>query len=257
MQNVPQYLISLIGVWRLGGVAVPVNPMLTTHEVRFILGDADVSALIGLDDLVGRAFVESDDVHDVPPLVVTTAAAELAGEWPDRFAAGAAISVPGAVRWPDLIRTPSGTETIAGAGMAGRSADDAAVLTYTSGTTGPPKGAINTQRNIVYASRFYERWVALDHHDVVLGIAPLFHITGLIAHMGPCLVTGAPLHARVSVRRRTDRGSDRALPRRQFTIGAIHRVHRVDEPRRDRWSRPVVARQGVQRRHSDLSDHGR
>src|SRR5687767_8135922 len=52
MQNVPQYLVSLIAVWRLGGVAVPINPMLTPHEVRFILGDADVAALIGLDDLV-------------------------------------------------------------------------------------------------------------------------------------------------------------------------------------------------------------
>jgi long-chain acyl-CoA synthetase len=58
---------------------------------------------------------------------------------------------------------------------------DTAVLTYTSGTTGPPKGAMNTHGNVVFNSQAYRQWCRLGPDDVVLGVASLFHITGLIA----------------------------------------------------------------------------
>ncbi len=62
-------------------------------------------------------------------------------------------------------------------------AADTAFLTYTSGTTGPPKGAMNTHGNVTFNSQFYRDWCGLTGSDVVLGVAPLFHITGLIAHV--------------------------------------------------------------------------
>ena len=72
--------------------------------------------------------------------------------------------------------------------------DDVAFLTYTSGTTGPPKGAMNTHGNVMFTSQTYRDWCGLNTHtDVVLGIAPLFHVTGLIAHIGVCLLTPMPL----------------------------------------------------------------
>jgi long-chain acyl-CoA synthetase len=73
------------------------------------------------------------------------------------------------------------------------SRDDVAVLTYTSGTTGPPKGAMNTHGNVLFTSQAYREWVDLTREDVILGIAPLFHVTGLIGHLGVSLLTGAPL----------------------------------------------------------------
>jgi long-chain acyl-CoA synthetase len=73
-------------------------------------------------------------------------------------------------------------------------ADDTAFLTYTSGTTGPPKGAMNTHRNVVFNSQAYRDWMRLSaDEDVVLGVAPLFHVTGLIAHVGVSLLTPTPL----------------------------------------------------------------
>ncbi|HUY47129.1 MAG TPA: AMP-binding protein [Streptosporangiaceae bacterium] len=72
-------------------------------------------------------------------------------------------------------------------------AGDTAFLTYTSGTTGPPKGAMNTHGNVVFNSQAYRQWCRLGPEDVIFGVAPLFHITGLIAHVTLSLLLGAPL----------------------------------------------------------------
>jgi long-chain acyl-CoA synthetase len=71
--------------------------------------------------------------------------------------------------------------------------DDIAFLTYTSGTTGPPKGAMTTHRNVVFNAQSYRDWIELSGDDVILGVAPLFHITGLIGHIAISLLVGAPL----------------------------------------------------------------
>jgi long-chain acyl-CoA synthetase len=70
---------------------------------------------------------------------------------------------------------------------------DLAALTYTSGTTGPPKGAMNTHANVVHGARAYRDFAALTPDDVVLGIAPLFHVTGLVAHVAAAVLVPMPL----------------------------------------------------------------
>lgn len=72
-------------------------------------------------------------------------------------------------------------------------AEDIAFLTYTSGTTGPPKGAMNTHGNVGFNSQTYRQWCNLGPDDVVLGVAPLFHITGLIGHITLAQLISAPL----------------------------------------------------------------
>src|SRR5207248_680267 len=66
-------------------------------------------------------------------------------------------------------------------------------MVYTSGTTGEPKAAMNTHRNVVFATSVYERWIGLTHEDTILGLAPLFHVTGLIGHVTLAMLTGSPL----------------------------------------------------------------
>ena len=188
MQNVPQYMLSLVAIWKAGAVAVPINPMLTPKDVRFIVNDSDASALIGLDSLVER-LVSDDSVEAFPALlVVTTTADEYATAWPEVLTLPRPSTVPHSIEWGRLLGDAGGPRPFPPV-----TADQPAVLTYTSGTTGPPKGAVNTHANVVFASRFYEQWAKLDQADVVLGIAPLFHITGLVAHIGPSIVTGAAL----------------------------------------------------------------
>ena len=71
--------------------------------------------------------------------------------------------------------------------------DDVAFLTYTSGTTGVPKGAMNTHRNVVFTAQVYRDWVRFAEGGSVFGIAPLFHITGLIGHIAVSFLSPLPL----------------------------------------------------------------
>ncbi len=106
--------------------------------------------------------------------------------------------------------------------------DDIAFLTYTSGTTGPPKGAMTTHRNVVFNAQTYRDWVGLSGDDVVLGVAPLFHITGLIGHIAIALLVGAPLvlmyRLDPAVTIETIRDEQADVHRR-----VDHGVHRADE----------------------------
>ncbi len=68
-----------------------------------------------------------------------------------------------------------------------------AYLTYTSGTTGQPKGAMNTHGNIAFSARVYQAMMRIDSNDVVLGVAPLFHVTGEVAHSAVAALAGIPV----------------------------------------------------------------
>jgi long-chain acyl-CoA synthetase len=69
----------------------------------------------------------------------------------------------------------------------------AAYFTYTSGTTGPPKGAMNTHENIAFNAKFYATLLQLGNQDVILAVAPLFHVTGQVAHLASAAYAGIPL----------------------------------------------------------------
>jgi long-chain acyl-CoA synthetase len=73
------------------------------------------------------------------------------------------------------------------------SPEDIAYLTYTSGTTGSPKGAMNTHGNIAFNARVYQAMQRLDETDVILGVAPLFHVTGEVAHLAAAALAGIPV----------------------------------------------------------------
>lgn len=127
MQNGPQFVIAMLATWRLGAIAVPCNPMLRERELAHHLADARVKILVALDELydaVGRAAVEDTDV-----IVVTTSAEDLSGT---ALGAGGA---PGVHDFLDL----AGRHDVGDARFPVVSPDDLAVLTYTSGTTGPPR----------------------------------------------------------------------------------------------------------------------
>jgi long-chain acyl-CoA synthetase len=164
LQNVPEFVVAVVATWKLGAIAVSVNPMLKEREVRTLLDDCEPVALVTLESLWEE--VARDAVAGTSVRVVAT------GGQVDELAREHAGQAP-----PD----------------PGLGPDDIAFLTYTSGTTGPPKGAMNTHGNVVFSSQTYRDWVGVGGDDVILGAAPLFHITGLIAHIGLSLLTGAPL----------------------------------------------------------------
>ncbi len=189
LQNVPQFVIGLVGTWKAGGVAVSVNPMNRHQELDLLLRDSGAGVLVCLESLyesVARDVVGGTDVS----LVLTTSELEYQTRDDERAFAGVQrIDCDGAVDMSGLIERHRGRRPP----PVTLGPDDIAFLTYTSGTTGPPKGAMNTHRNVVFNSQAYREWCRLDQDDVILGVAPLFHITGLIAHVTLSLLMGLPL----------------------------------------------------------------
>jgi long-chain acyl-CoA synthetase len=189
LQNVPQYVIALLAAWKLGGIAVPVNPMLTPREVSKLLVDAGPIVFVALTELYSTELATTLADSSVQRVITTS---------PLDWQTANDHRVLPTIRH----RTPPGTQDMHD--LISRYADrapapfspqldDIAVITYTSGTTGTPKGAMNTHRNVATGGHAYQDWFHLTEHDVILGIAPLFHVTGLTGHIAVALVTGAPL----------------------------------------------------------------
>jgi long-chain acyl-CoA synthetase len=190
LQNVPQFVIAMLAAWKAGGVAVPVNPMNRARELDAVLRDSGARVLVCLEGLyrdVARAVIGDSGLETA---VVTTSELDYRARDDQRVFAGIErLDCEGAHDMAALI------ERYRGQVPAGVTFDpsDTALLTYTSGTTGPPKGAMNSHGNVVFNSQAYRQWCRLGPDDVVLGVAPLFHITGLIAHVTLSLLLGAPL----------------------------------------------------------------
>ena len=190
VQNVPQFVIAMLAAWKAGGIAVPVNPMNRARELDAVLRDSGARVLVCLEGLyrdVARAVIEDGGLETA---VVTTSELDYRARDDQRVFAGIErIDHPGAHDLAALIEQHRGQRPP----DVTFGPDDTAFLTYTSGTTGPPKGAMNTHRNVVFNSQAYRQWCGLGPDDVILGVAPLFHITGLIAGVTTSLLLGAPL----------------------------------------------------------------
>jgi long-chain acyl-CoA synthetase len=190
LQNVPTFLIAMLAIWRLGAIMVPVNPMYKQRELEGLLTDSGARVLIEQEPLypeAGRPAVESTGATTV---ITTSELDYVADPGSEALFAGVRRErVDGTLDLLDLIRgydgqRPPPTEL---------APDDVAFLVYTSGTTGPPKGAMNTHRNVVYNAEVYRQWVHLTPDDVCLAVAPLFHVTGLVAHLAVALLLPMPL----------------------------------------------------------------
>ncbi len=178
LQNVPQFVISLLAAWKAGCIVVSINPMNKERELTYLLEDSGAVVLITLQSLyrdVAANVVPGSSVRTV----ITTSELDYAGEVPPLLASSTSETPDGTVDFLALIERHDGEQPE----PISLGLDDVAFLTYTSGTTGPPKGAMNTHANVVFNSEAYRQWMSLTPDDVVLGVAPLFHITGIIAHI--------------------------------------------------------------------------
>jgi long-chain acyl-CoA synthetase len=192
LQNVPQFLIAVFGTWKRQASVVPLNPMFKQQELLFHLNDSGARVLVCLESLYAscaRAVVSSTSVERVVTTSEIDWLASGAGkEWPT-------LQGIEKQRFPetvDLLDAIRGRMPDASCRLAVGPADVCS-LGYTSGTTGPPKGAMSTHGNFVYNAGVYRTWLRLGDGDVVLGVAPLFHITGMVAHLALAAVAGIPL----------------------------------------------------------------
>ncbi|ATY13045.1 acyl-CoA synthetase [Amycolatopsis sp. AA4] len=190
-QNNPAYLIGLLAAWKAGGTAVSINPMNRARELSYLLADSGATALLALDELYAEV---ARDVIAEGGTAVRTVVTTSALDWQTRndprlFGEAARRRDEGVRDLAEVVAQHSGRTITA----PDPQPSDPAVLTYTSGTTGVPKGAINTHRNLVFNAQTYRDWIGLGEADTILGIAPLFHITGLVGHAMLALLLPAPL----------------------------------------------------------------
>ena len=189
LQNVPAFLIALVGTWKAGGIAVAVNPMNRERELALLLQDCTPFALVCHASLYEQVVAKLPAEIARPPVVLTTSRLDFQTRDDPRLFADArrtetqALDLMAALLEPGL-RVP---ETPA------FSAGQAAMLVYTSGTTGLPKGAILTHGNVAFNAQVYRDWMGLPDGATMLALAPLFHVTGLVGHIAAAFLTASPL----------------------------------------------------------------
>ncbi|MDC2956404.1 AMP-binding protein [Streptomyces gilvifuscus] len=182
LQNSPLFVLALLGAWKAGAIVVPVNPMYKSGEVGHVLRDAEVTALI-CADRAWESYLRETAAGSPVRIVLT--ACELD------------FQTRGDARVLSFERQPQSADaadltTVARAGYEaphGRdlTPSDIALISYTSGTSGTPKGATNTHGNIMYNAERQRTGLALPDGPVYYALAPLFHITGMVCQLGACL----------------------------------------------------------------------
>jgi fatty-acyl-CoA synthase len=191
MQNCPQWVIAHFAILRANAVVVPVNPMNRAEELKHYITDPDARVAITTADLaqeLAKANVQLAPAERLQHMIVT--------HYSDAFdlqAEGAEV-VPAA--WQDWLQTrhalpleagctaSSWTDALAGDQPApehSATPQDLAVLPYTSGTTGLPKGCMHTHASIMHNAMASTLWVNSTPENRVLSVVPMFHITGMVS----------------------------------------------------------------------------
>ncbi|MFF5976295.1 class I adenylate-forming enzyme family protein [Streptomyces sp. NPDC012769] len=186
LQNSPHFVLALLGAWKAGATVVPLNPMYKSAEVGHALRDSGARAVICSD----RAW----DGH------VRAAAAE-AGVHVSLTADERQLQTRDDARVLAFDPVPTDTDDLLAVARAGHPApegrdlgpDDIALISYTSGTSGTPKGALNLHRGIVHNAERQRTGHPVPPGAVYFVLAPLFHITGLVCELGACFANGGTL----------------------------------------------------------------
>jgi long-chain acyl-CoA synthetase len=191
LQNIPQFLIGTYAAWKIGAIVVPLNPMYKEKELSYFCKDSDAKIFITLEEIAAQldlSFLEKTAIEKV----ITTSPLDFLPDrmnLPQLLSNAQKKSVPGGIDMLELIHRYQGARF----NSSGIALEDIAYLTYTSGTTGSPKGAMNTHGNIAFNARVYQAMQRLDDTDVILGVAPLFHVTGEVAHLAAAALAGIPV----------------------------------------------------------------
>ncbi|MET8024200.1 class I adenylate-forming enzyme family protein [Streptomyces avermitilis] len=188
LQNSPHFVLALLGAWKAGAIVVPVNPMYKSGEVTHVLKDGEVAALV-CSDRAWDSYLRETAAGTPVRIVLTACELDLQTRGDARVLNFERL--PQAADAEDLVAVARQGHKA----PADRAAvpSDIALISYTSGTSGAPKGATNTHGNIMYNAERQRTGLALPGTPVYFAMAPLFHITGMVAQLAGCLNSAGTL----------------------------------------------------------------
>jgi long-chain acyl-CoA synthetase len=171
LPNIPQFIIAYFGALKAGAVVTAISPLHREREVEYQLSDSGAQIIVALDSL----FPIVEKVREKTQLkkVVVTGLDEFGLE------TAKTPSIPGTVLFSQLIEKASQKSLE----IKFNPDEDLAALQYTGGTTGTPKGAMLTHKNLVSNALAFAEWIKGTAHDVFLTALPLFHIYGMTTSM--------------------------------------------------------------------------
>lgn len=181
LDNSPAFVIAFFGALLTGAVVVPVNPMFKSEELLYQITDAAVETLVIVDNLI-PIFSAIRDQTSVKTIVIVHNGdwlPELPGLHVPPGVAGSGATTDGAVLLSEWLEEYRGHQSQ----LPDNSMDDPALLQYTSGTTGLPKGAMMTQLNLLANTMTGKHWLAGEDGAVHLAVLPFFHVTGMVNSM--------------------------------------------------------------------------
>jgi acyl-CoA synthetase (AMP-forming)/AMP-acid ligase II len=191
MENCPQFVIAYFAIQRAGGAVVAANPMFKGAELEFEMNDAGVETLIGIDAL----YPEIQKIRSRTSLknVVLTSMKDFLPAEPilalPEEAKHDKQSFPDTIDFVELMNQSQDSPICNVTDLK----KDLALLQYTGGTTGTPKGAMISHYSLSIAALGAMHWYHFREDDVFLGVTPFFHVMGQTVLMCTPLVSGAQI----------------------------------------------------------------
>ncbi|MEA3134521.1 MAG: fatty-acyl-CoA synthase [Gammaproteobacteria bacterium] len=188
MQNSPQFVIAYYGILRANAVVVPLNPMYLTQEFLRCARDAGATTVIVSQELYARLepLIGGADLKHV-----------IAAAYSDYLKAPTDLLVPDLIAAPRMALSRAGVTLwrdalngVLSPGPLTAGPDDLAVIPYTSGSTGEPKGCMHTHRSTMHTLVANIRWFAVQPEMTLLAVAPFFHVTGMQGGMNGPIYNG-------------------------------------------------------------------
>jgi fatty-acyl-CoA synthase len=203
MQNCPQLVIAHFAILRANAVVVPVNPMNRAEELKHYIADPQAKVAFTTADLAAELAKASDALAPGDRLqhLITT-------HFTDAFDETITGDDAPPAAWRDWLLTRHAPPVLQGGQVHGWDAalgassqppaltvgpDDLALLPYTSGTTGLPKGCMHKHSSIMHNAIASGLWSNGSPEGVVLMVVPMFHITGIVPLMHGCIRMGVTM----------------------------------------------------------------
>ncbi|AHC51439.1 acyl-CoA synthetase [Sulfolobus acidocaldarius SUSAZ] len=175
LQNIPQFLITELATWAIGGIIVPLNIMYKSHELEYFLNDSECKVLIGLETEVKSNLLPILDRTKIE-MVITTTGLEYLSQVPPYLSSISRQYPLGADH--DYMYIIKDNRELRDVHVA--TEEELSTILYTSGTTGKPKGAMYTHYNLFFGAMTIKQSFKLDEKDTMAIFSPMSHNIGIV-----------------------------------------------------------------------------